>query len=75
MFGDPTGPVGIACHTLMINIVASTAINIVSPVTNHLGLFKATGMSIVEGAELHKTVHKKYYWKGSKNWFHGFKWR
>ena len=56
MFGDPTGPVGITCHTLMINIVASTAINIVSPVTNHLGLFKATGMSIVEGAELHKAI-------------------
>ena len=37
-------------------MLIATAINIVCPVTNHLGLFKVVGMSIVEGAELQKLL-------------------
>ena len=58
MFGDPSGPVGVAVNsTLMINMLIATTINIVCPATNHLGLFKVVGLeSIVEGAQLAKTV-------------------
>ena len=44
MIGDPgKGIVGLSCNTEIINIVNATVTNIVSPITNGVGIFNWTG--------------------------------
>lgn len=54
--GDPSGPVGIAAHALVVNMIVDTTMNIVSPLTNHIGVLKKIGLDSVIGAEIKKSV-------------------
>ena len=56
VIGDLTGPVGIAAHALVVNMIVDTTMNIVSPLTNHIGVLKKIGLDSVIGAEIKKSV-------------------
>jgi hypothetical protein len=52
MIGDPgKGIVGLSCNTEIINIVNATVTNIVSPITNGVGIFNWTGSKTLVGVE------------------------
>ena len=51
MFGDPTGPVGMTLFTTSINIIETTSINIISPITNTVGTKNDTGPAVHNGPE------------------------
>ena len=51
MFGDPTGPVGMSLFTTSINIIETTSINIISPITNTVGTKNDTGPAVHNGPE------------------------
>ena len=63
MFGDPTGPVGMSLFTTTINIIETTAINIISPIRNsagvkqHAGATSRNGAEVDTGAETHTGVN------------------
>lgn len=54
--GDILGPVGIAVHALVVNMIVDTKMNIISPVTNHVGAFNKIGLDTLIGAEITKAV-------------------
>lgn len=52
MIGDPgKGIVGLSCNTEIINIVNATVTNIVSPITNGVGVFNWAGSKTLVGVE------------------------
>ena len=63
MIGDPTGPVGMSLFTTTINIIETTAINIISPIRNsagvkqHAGATSRNGAEVDTGAETHTGVN------------------
>ena len=56
VIGDLTGPVGVAAHALVVNMVVDTTMNIVSPLTTHVGVFKKIGLETLVGTEITKAV-------------------
>ena len=54
--GTIEGPVGVAAHALVVNMIVDTTMNIVSPLTNHVGTFKKTGLDTLVGTEITKAV-------------------
>ena len=65
MIGDPgPGIVGVTMNTQIINIVNATVLNIVSPITNGVGILNWTGAKTLTGVEAlqeqrHKQVQKQ----------------
>ena len=66
MIGDPgPGIVGVTMNTQIINIVNATVLNIVSPITNGVGILNWTGAKTLTGVEdllqeqRHKQVQKQ----------------
>ena len=52
MIGDPgKGIVGVTMNTQIINIVNATVLNIVSPITNGVGILNWTGAKTLTGVE------------------------
>lgn len=56
VIGDLTGPVGVAAHALVVNMIVDTTMSIVSPLTNHVGTFKKIGLDTLVGTEITKAV-------------------
>ena len=56
VIGDLVGPVGIAAHALVVNMIVDTTMNIISPSTTHIGALKKIGLDSVIGAEIKKSV-------------------
>ena len=56
VMGTIEGPVGIAAHALVVNMIVDPTMNIVSPLTTHVGVFKEIGLNSVIGAEIKKAV-------------------
>jgi hypothetical protein len=54
--GTIEGPVGVAAHALVVNMIVDTKMSIVSPLTNHVGTFKKIGLDTLVGTEITKAV-------------------